>query len=80
MNVRLMKKDDNMNVKSYSLDDSMEDDLLSLTLKDVFDFLHKNTIKKGKPTAIGVQYLDVFFEIGCREVPEKIVPRGYENE
>lgn len=67
-----------MNVIVDTEELKLEEKLLNLTLEEVFDILHWRLDQTGKPQNVGVQYQDVLFEITCKPVSEKIVPRGYE--
>ena len=69
-----------MKTKAIIGDEKIEEKLLESTLNDIFDFLHLKLEVSGKPEVIiGVQYLDVLFEISCKRVPEKVQARGFEE-
>ena len=58
---------------------TIEKQLLNLTLSDVFDYLHYKMEEAGHPIMMGVRYQDVVFHLTCEEVDKQITPRGYEK-
>ena len=46
----------------------LEQELLSKSLAEVFNFLHTRMDEKGMPVRMGIMYQDVLFSISCEQV------------
>lgn len=70
----------NENIAVAKLNEDMEKKLLQLSLDDIFGILHCKAKENPSGTcAMEFSYLNVHFSVSCEILPDKIVPRGYDD-